>query len=198
MPGTNGLNPGDGMTFLIRTWRTWRPRRCRLIIWTLKDPKYIEATLALLGGELPMNRVGGWTNPGDINGIFVGASRPQKYLGWTNPLTIRGMNHQVCNSYTYWILLMSWWGYCNHWKQRNKVSCDIIPVDCFLMGGVKRCWHQIRYCLWKSQHTQPNSSNMLARYDWYLGLPTAVHGRPPESQTQRQISPILSETAIVC
>ena len=39
--------------------------------------------------------VSGWNNPGDFNGIFVGASRPLKKLGWTNPLTIRGMNHQA-------------------------------------------------------------------------------------------------------
>ena len=45
----------------------------------------------------PTNRVGGWTNPGDFNGIFVGAVCRQKYLGWTvpHPLTIRGMNHQA-------------------------------------------------------------------------------------------------------
>ena len=35
----------------------------------------------LLGGELPTDRVGGWTNPGDFNGIFVGAKSSTSFTG---------------------------------------------------------------------------------------------------------------------
>ena len=34
--------------------------------------------MGMLGGELPRNRLGGLVDPGDFNGIFVGASRPRK------------------------------------------------------------------------------------------------------------------------
>ena len=35
----------------------------------------------ILGGELPTDRFCGLVDPGDFNGIFVGASRPLKKLG---------------------------------------------------------------------------------------------------------------------
>ena len=93
-------------TQIYSAWYPMDPLCIPLIIWGASSSSWNYAIVGLqwtsrekgwwlLGGKLATNRVGGWTNPGDFNGIFVGAISPQKYLGWTNPLTIRGMNHQV-------------------------------------------------------------------------------------------------------
>ena len=43
----------------------------------IMDDNMIIIDGMILGGELPTNRLGGWVDPGDFNGIFVGASRPR-------------------------------------------------------------------------------------------------------------------------
>ena len=55
---------------------------------SLRGHKHITA---LLGGELPTNRLGGWVDPGFLNGIFVGAMSTYnwgelthlRFVGWT-------------------------------------------------------------------------------------------------------------------
>ena len=74
--------------------RTWRMEE--ITLRTNPSPYFFVihsilpfSTSLPLGGELPTNRGCGLVhpgyNPGFLNGIFVGASRPRKSLGWTNP-----------------------------------------------------------------------------------------------------------------
>ena len=49
--------------------------------------------MGMLGGELPRNRLGGLVDPGDFNGIFVGAMSTYNWGELTHLLT--GMNHQL-------------------------------------------------------------------------------------------------------
>ena len=86
-PSTLDTTPQDPYDRMANEFRMWLGQRTRSPRgeWASSDSrdgldlKWFEDRL--LGGELPTNRVGGWTKPGDFNGMFVGASRPQKYLG---------------------------------------------------------------------------------------------------------------------
>ena len=61
-----------GATLKLQDTNNWRDDHLDLDQW-------------LLGGSLPTNRLGGWTNPGYFHGISGG--NVHLYLGWTNPLT---------------------------------------------------------------------------------------------------------------